>query len=105
MIGDEDDPYGIVARLVDAVPPGSYLALSHMGADILGPEKAAELTRLNRLTMHQPLTMRSHTDVARFFTGLDLVEPGLVRVEEWRPASQIKTENRSALWGAVARKR
>ena len=103
VIGDDDDPYGIVAKLVDAVPPGSYLALSHPASDI-EPEKMAEVkSRLNQ-AMYQKSTYRSHTDVSRFFHGLELVEPGVVPVQEWRPATEIEAKMRSAMWGGVGRK-
>jgi hypothetical protein len=103
-IGDDEDPYQIVAKLIDAVPPGSYLTLSHPASDI-DPEKIAEATeRLNRLS-HQNFTLRSHAGVTRFFDGLELMEPGVVRVEEWRPASHAEARNQSAMWGGMARKR
>jgi S-adenosyl methyltransferase len=103
-IGDQDDPYQIVARLIDAMPAGSYLAISHVASDI-DPEKIAEATaRLNQLS-HQHFTLRNHAEVTRFFGDLELLEPGVVRVEEWRPASELEGRNRSAVWGGVARKR
>jgi S-adenosyl methyltransferase len=102
-VDDADDPYQIVATLLDAVPPGSYLALSHVASDI-DPEKIAEATeRLNQLS-HQHFTLRDHAQVTRFFDGLELLEPGVARVEEWRPASELERQNRSAVWGGVARK-
>jgi len=101
-IGDDEDPYQIVASLVDSVPSGSYLALSHPASDI-DPDKIAEATsRLNQLS-HQHFTLRSHAEVMRFFRGLELLEPGLVRVEQWR-GSELDARNRSAMWGGVARK-
>ena len=103
-IGDDDDPFGIVAKLVDAVPPGSYLALSHMGSDILG-QTGPELRDVGRRLSHQQYSYRSHSEISRFFDGMDLVEPGLVQVEKWRPTAQIQSGGQSALWGAVARKR
>jgi hypothetical protein len=103
-VDDADDPYRIVATLLDAVPPGSYLALSHVASDI-DPEKIAEATeRLNQLS-HQHFTLRDHAQVTRFFDGLELLEPGVVRVEEWRPVSELDQQYRSAVWGGVARKR
>jgi hypothetical protein len=101
-IGGDDDPYQIVAKLLDAVPPGSYLAVSHVASDI-DPEQIAEATaRLNQLS-HQHFTLRDHTQVLRFFEGLRLLDPGVVRVEEWRP-SELETQYRSAMWGGVGRK-
>jgi hypothetical protein len=101
-IGDDDDPYQIVAKLMDAVPPGSYLALSHVASDI-DPELIAEATaRLNQLS-HQHFTLRDHAQVLRFFDEVKLLEPGVVRVEEWR-ASDLETLHRSAMWGGVGHK-
>jgi S-adenosyl methyltransferase len=103
-IGDGDDPYQIVARLVDAVPAGSYLAISHVASDI-DAEKIAEATaRLNQQS-HQHFTLRDHAGVMRFFDGLELLEPGVVRVEEWRPVSELEGRNQSAMWGGMAVKR
>jgi len=102
-IPDEDDPAGIVRRLMDAVPVGSYLAISHPGYDIYGPGPRNLASRLNEL-MPAKLTFRSHSDVARLFDGLDLVAPGLVRVPEWRPDSDADRANPAAVWGGVARK-
>jgi hypothetical protein len=50
------------------------------------------------------LTFRSRAEVAAFFDGLDLVEPGLVRVPQWRPDRDTDVGNPAALWGGVARK-
>jgi hypothetical protein len=100
-VGD-DDPYQIVAKLMDAVPPGSYLALSHVASDI-DPEQIAEATaRLNQLS-RQHFTLRDHAQVLRFFEGQELLEPGVVRVEKWRPA-ELETQYQSAMWGGVGRK-
>jgi S-adenosyl methyltransferase len=103
MIGGTDDPYQIVARLVDAVPPGSYLALSHVASDILPPQATGVVERLNPL-MDAPMTPRSQPDVMRFFDGLEMIEPGLVRVQQWRPDSEVEAKCPSNMWGGVARK-
>jgi SAM-dependent methyltransferase len=103
-IGDDDDPYGIVAKLIDAVPPGSYLVLSHGASDIDAEQMAEVAKRINR-SSHQKFTPRSHAEVVRFFDGLELLEPGVVRVEEWRPAPELDGPYRSAMWGGVAVKR
>ena len=103
-IGDDDDPYEIVARLLEAVPAGSYLALSHGASDIDAEQMAEVAARINRLSQ-QKFTPRSRAEVTRFFDGLELLEPGVVRVEEWRPAvSGFGVPKQSAMWGAVARK-
>jgi hypothetical protein len=103
LVGDEDDPYGIVTSLMNAVPPGSYLALSHVASDI-EPEKMAEMgKRLNRL-LSQKGTYRSKADVERLFEGLEMVEPGVVPIPQWRPDSETAAQTPAAMWGGVGRK-
>ena len=103
LIGDDEGPYEIVARLMREVPPGSYLALSHVASDI-EPEKMAEMReRLNRLVA-QKGTYRTQGEVLRFFDGLTLVEPGMVSIQQWRPRSEAQAKSAAAMWGGVGRK-
>jgi S-adenosyl methyltransferase len=104
-VPDSDDPHGKVARLMDAVPPGSYLAISHMGTGLLDRETQHGLESHSDRMMQQRLTARSREQVARFFEGMDLVPPGVVRVEEWRQEPGAGGTGNSALWGAVGRRR
>jgi hypothetical protein len=103
-IPDADDPHAIVAGLLGAVPPGSFVALSHMASDILDDTKQQGLESATGRLIAQQLTYRSREQVARFFDGTELVEPGLVRVEEWRPDSEDGAAPRSFLWSGVGRK-
>ena len=102
-VDNADNPYAIVAALVDAVPAGSYLALSHPASDIEAQAQGELARRLNQ-TMAEKVTLRDRAQVARFFDGLELVEPGLVRVPEWRPASEAEASSPAGLWGGVGRK-
>ena len=102
--GADSDPSGMVARLMDAGPPASYLALPHAASDIVPAQSAEMVNRLNQ-RMHQQGILRSQAEVARFFDGLDLLEPGVVRVQEWRPGSETEARSRLNMWGGVARKR
>ena len=104
LIVDADDPYGILATLMAAVPSGSYLALSQVAADIQAEQMAEAARRYNRLA-RETQRHRTHAEVARFFDGLDLVQPGLVPVQRWRPGTQAEANARSAMWGGVACKR
>jgi hypothetical protein len=104
LVVDKDDPYGTVRKLIAAVPSGSYLALSQVASDIEAEQMAEAARRYNRLA-HETQRHRSHDEVARFFDCLELVEPGLVPVQEWRPRSEVEARARSAMWGGVARKR
>jgi len=103
-IPDADNPHEIVAGLLDAVPVGSYLAISHGAADLLGQELSQNIDESWKDRIQQQFTWRSREQVARFFAGTDLVEPGLVPVEEWRPEPGTADEGKSAIWGAVGRK-
>jgi hypothetical protein len=61
---------------------------------------AATLTQL----MAQQVTMRTHSQVSQFFDGLELVDPGVVPIQQWHPDSEEEAQARAAMWGGVARK-
>jgi hypothetical protein len=102
LLSDDDDPYRVVARLLAAVPSGSYLVLSHPTSDVQQDRVTAMVARLNDLVAEK-VTTRDRDQVERFFAGLELVEPGLVNVSEWRP-DDAPAEGPAALWVCVARK-
>jgi len=102
-IPDEDDPYGIVARLMAAVPPGSHLVLGHPASDVQAAATAKATSGLNtRLT--EPVTFRPREQVAKFLDGLRVLEPGLVQYPRWRPEPGSSSERPVSAWCAVARK-
>ncbi len=110
VIPDTDRPYESVAALIDAVPSGSYLALSHMTRDIEadGADMAVVTSRLDE-SMHttNPPALRTRAEVTRFFDGLEFVEPGVVAPAAWRPddASAAAPSGRvTPLFCAVGRK-
>ncbi len=100
-IPDEDDPPGIVAALMDAVPPGSYLAVSHPAADVYAQARAG--AALLNEGLSSPIIFRTRAAVARFFDGLELVEPGLVSISQWRSGAGADASP-LANWAGVARK-
>jgi hypothetical protein len=100
-IPDEDAPHTIVAQFMNAVPAGSYLTISHPASDI-EPEKAADIADRLKPLSYQQYTPRTRAQVLRFFDGLELVEPGLVQVQQWRPA--IEVPDTFSVWAGVARK-
>ena len=104
LIDDESDPQSIVAKLIDAVPSGSYLAISCLSSDIMASAARFQAHDRLRELMHEKLTVRDREEVASFFTGLEMVEPGLVPITQWRPASETEAKMPTALWGGVARK-
>jgi len=99
-IGDDEDPYGLVAQIMAALPSGSYLAISHLPSD-LEPKLAESRDRVNRLS-HQQYTHRSHAEVLRFFDGLDMIEPGRVELRKWRPT--IESSRMTPGWCGLGRK-
>jgi hypothetical protein len=103
-IPDADDPHAIAARLMDAVPSGSYLAISHLGREFLPPETLRQMQDLSRGNIQQEFAYRSQDEVALFFAGLDLVEPGIVPLQDWRPEPGAASTGKSAMWCAVGRK-
>ena len=102
-IDEAEDPNAIVSSLLAAVPPGSYLTISHPAADLAAQQMAQMAERLNKL-MAEKVTFRTRAQVAPFFEGLAMVEPGLVRVQEWRPDTEMEAKSPAALWGGMGRK-
>ena len=103
FIGASDKPYEIVSTLMDAVPPGSYLVLSHLASDIF-PEELAAFARMWNQTATEKVVLRDREEVARFFEGLELVDPGVAQISKWRPQSELEAAAPAAVWGGVARK-
>ncbi|QUH02230.1 SAM-dependent methyltransferase [Saccharopolyspora erythraea] len=83
-VPDEAAPRDVVARMLDAVPSGSYLVLSHIVSD---DREAAERFTKFMTSSTAWGRVRSPQEVAEIFDGLELLEPGLVDVVDWRPDS------------------
>jgi hypothetical protein len=102
-VPDENDPRGLVKTLMDAVPSGSYLAISQPARD--EAQGAGEVEDLLSKAMGMKVTFRSREELARFFDGLDLVEPGVVAVQDWHPDSSLDTNSPATnMIGGLARK-
>ncbi|MET7609480.1 SAM-dependent methyltransferase [Streptomyces seoulensis] len=100
FVPDDRDPYGIVSRLLDVLPSGSALALSHCTPDFDAPtwQKLADLYN----GAGTPVQFRSHAEVARFFDGLELLDPGVVTGHRWRPDTEpTATDAEISLWTGV----
>ncbi|MFI0423596.1 SAM-dependent methyltransferase [Spongiactinospora sp. 9N601] len=87
-IHDHEDPGGIARRLVAGVPPDSYLAISHFRDP--GPEhpEESELAARREQIFTERLGVgrwRTQEEIVSFFGDLELVEPGVVPLQEWRP--------------------
>jgi len=105
LITDDDDPYQLVAQLTAAIPSGSFLAVTHVAGDMgrMTPGALEAARRLSEL-LPQRVNPRSQAQVTKFFDGLELVEPGVVPIQQWRPASDEEAAALAALWGGVAKK-
>ncbi|KLL12248.1 MULTISPECIES: SAM-dependent methyltransferase [Protofrankia] len=101
-VTDEDNPYEIVTTLLNAIPPGSHLILSHLASDII-PEEMRGLEKSVNESESENVTLRSHKQVLRFFDGLELLEPGLVPTTQWRPEPGADTTP-MPVWAGLARK-
>jgi hypothetical protein len=104
-VPDADNPAGLVATLRDAVVPGSFVVISHPPNDMQrgAPGLREGIDKLNVL-MAQPITPRSQQQVTDFFDGFDLLDPGVVPIQRWRPDSDEEAAARAGMWGGVARK-
>lgn len=99
---DEEEPYRLVATLMDALPSGSYLALTHPSADF--NEEGMNALAASAQQSGIPYVPRSRAEVERFSAGLKLVEPGVVPILGWRPARPPEDVNSVYGWASVARK-
>ena len=103
FIPDEENPVGLVSTLLKGLPSGSYLVLSHPTDDFNPNEQGESIRRYNeRVT--DPATLRDREGTTRFFAGLELLEPGVVGVSQWRPDSDLTAALPSSMWCGVARK-
>jgi hypothetical protein len=103
--GSDPDPYSLVAKLVDAVPSGSYLAMSHMTADI-ETETMRKLAEAPGDQAQYVFVMRTKEQVAKFFDGLEMVGPGISLLEEWLSPEQKPAYPAAARmhWCGIGRK-
>jgi len=106
FIPDEDDPWALAARLLAALPSGSYLALSHLTGDF-DPAAWAGVVAVYRRS-GVTMQVRPKPDVERFFAGLELIDPGVVSLPQWRPdRSDVggpPSDAAVSVYGGVARK-
>ncbi|SDL18888.1 SAM-dependent methyltransferase [Nonomuraea jiangxiensis] len=84
FVGDDDEAFGIVRNIREALPSGSHLILSHVTAGELGSEDVGKGRAIYRGTTSGALAPRSREQIAAFFEGLELLEPGLVEPSVWR---------------------
>ncbi|RKS79217.1 S-adenosyl methyltransferase [Actinomadura pelletieri DSM 43383] len=104
FIEDDDEAHRIVRHLMDALPSGSHLVLSHTITSPTMPDVDEAVAYWNKYGTPK-LTQRTPQQIARFFDGLELLTPGLVSCSRWRPeATPWGDPAEVAIYGAVARK-
>jgi S-adenosyl methyltransferase len=103
FVSDADRPYEAVRTIVDALPSGSYLVLTQSTPDEVPDDVTAAMKDAYSGASAQVFP-RSSEEIARFFDGLELVDPGLVNVTLWRPDRPSDTPRRSLVYGGVGLK-
>ncbi len=100
---NSENPQGMVSTLFDALPSGSYMAITHPTAHFDPPAFEAA----SAAAAHAGITLvsRSKADIEHFFSGLEIVEPGVVPVLAWHPDGEPPEDpNAAYYWAGVARK-
>jgi S-adenosyl methyltransferase len=105
LVADDDDPAGIVTQFRETMVPGSYLALSHITSDGQRPEAVERLVQAFEQA-REPMVPRTREQIQQFFDGFEFVDPGLVRISEWRPDDPSTAQNpgKGWLYAGVGRK-
>jgi len=102
FIPDADDPYGLTRGFMDAVPSGSYLAITHGSSDLKTETQAAG--RSYNSHSATAITFRSRQEVTRFLDGLDLVPPGVSPLGQWTLGAAGTGSAQLPTYAALARK-
>jgi hypothetical protein len=103
-LSDDDDPYGVATRVMAGVPSGSYLVISHPASDIGADRVAMSMRRYNERAA-VTATPRPQAAVRRFFDGLELLDPGVVQLPQWRPDPDTPQPGPLPMWCGFGRKR
>jgi hypothetical protein len=101
-VTDVEDPAGLIATLMAATAPGSYLVISHPAADVQ-TEAVAQVAQQYNQRVATGQTRRTREQVTAFFDGLELLAPGVVQTPQWRPETPPPATP-VPMWAGVARK-
>jgi len=104
FLPDSEGPAALVAELRDGLAPGSYVVISHGTTDGQPAHVAEAMQHYDQTTA--PFQPRNHAEILRFFDGLELIEPGLVHVPQWRPDHPREAQHpeRIAAYGGAGHK-
>ncbi|SCL32934.1 S-adenosyl methyltransferase [Micromonospora rhizosphaerae] len=106
FLRDSDDPYGVTRRLIEAIPSGSYVVISHATTDLV-PRHIAATAASTTATSMIDMAFRTRDQFESFFDGLELIPPGISPVTEWRPEDPPEQRTpavQASMYAAVARK-
>ncbi|MFJ6216176.1 SAM-dependent methyltransferase [Streptomyces sp. NPDC092296] len=110
FVNDQEDPAGLVADYRAACVPGSYLSISHLSDDLADADTRTQVGRMSdayQAGVGQRLYVRDRETIASWFEGMELVEPGVTLMADWRPdpgrAVDAQTPSRVLGYGATAR--
>jgi hypothetical protein len=107
FVVDDEEAYGAVRVLRDALAPGSYFAISH-GTREGTPEEQVQQSEKLYATIGTPIKIRSRAGIGEFFEGLELVEPGLAYLPLWRREGPddlyLDQPEECGIYGGVGRK-
>jgi O-methyltransferase involved in polyketide biosynthesis len=90
FIPDEADPWRLIGTIMDAMPSGSYLVISQPTLDVMGDTITDAADTYNSRLPDNQTTVRTRAEILRFFDGLEMVEPGLVELQQWRPGPGVE---------------
>ena len=99
---DNPNPFEMVATLLEAMPPGSYLAITHPTADFNAEAMGGAVAAAERSGV--TLVPRNQAETEEFFAGLDVVDPGVTPVLSWRPDKPPDDPRSAYYWAGIARK-
>jgi len=99
---DNPNPFEMVTTLLEAMPPGSYLAITHPTADFNTEAMGGAVAAAERSGV--TLVPRNQAETEEFFAGLDVVDPGVTPVLSWRPEKPPDDPRSAYYWAGIARK-
>jgi hypothetical protein len=103
FIQDMQSPWQAVEAIVNRIPPGSFIVISHVTSDNMSASDLRQAQQIYSETTAQG-DARSYPAILRFFSGTELVHPGLVDVSAWRSGRTVPASDSSLFYAGIGRK-
>jgi hypothetical protein len=104
FITDDEDPYGIVRRLLAALPSGSHVVITHITQDYMPPAMIEQVNAAAASGRHGAIRFRTRDEITRFFDGVDLMPPGVGPISDWQPDDDERPAPEDiGVYGGIAR--